>query len=182
MIYEAFLIKSWSSFNTFTVLSGYLILHNRAQIRAQKYSSWTCCCSSAGSRAQKWEKLLLCSRLSCRFPEYLPAFQPLQSFHVAVGGRKVGGAGKEPFCGLPQLWRNLRSYHLTAASNNGKSTGLWVSCKPLHERKITSLHHFSQKPAISIFPQSWNNEFMYQLLNPSSLYSLEGKVPLSLRH
>lgn len=39
-----------------------------------------------------------------------------------------------------------------------------------------------RKPAISIFPQSWNNEFLYRLLNPSSLHSLEGKVPLPLRH
>lgn len=46
------------------------------------------------------------------FPEYLPAFQPPRSFHVAVGGPGGGGVegGKEPFCGWPQLWRNLRSY------------------------------------------------------------------------
>lgn len=91
MIYEEFLIRIWSSVNTFTVWSAYFTLHKHDQM--QKCSSWTCCCSSAGSWALKWEKLLLCSRPSCRFPEYLTAFQPPLSFHFAVGGRGVDGGG-----------------------------------------------------------------------------------------
>lgn len=131
----------------------------------------------------KWEKLLLCSRLSCRFLEYLPAFSTASVLSCRRGrSESRGRGGKEPFCGSPQLWRNFRSYQHAAASNNGKYTGLWASCKLVHVGKITSLRHLSQKPALSIFPQSWNNEFLYRLLNPSSLHSLEGKVPLSLRH
>lgn len=52
------------------------------------------------------------------FLEYLPAFQPPRSFHVAMGGRGGRGGrevGKEPFCGWPQLWRNLRSYQHAGA-------------------------------------------------------------------
>lgn len=180
MIYEAFLIKSWSSFSTFTVLPAYFILHNHAQM--QKYSSWTCCCSSAGSWAQS-ERNSYCA------PDYPVVswntslhFNRLSPFMSPWEVEESGEGGKEPFCGSPQLWRNFRSYQHAAASNNGKYTGLWASCKLVHVGKITSLRHLSQKPALSIFPQSWNNEFLYRLLNPSSLHSLEGKVPLSLRH
>lgn len=114
------------------------------------------------------------------FPEYLPAFQPPRSFHVVVGGR--GGRVEGAF-----LWlASTVAQSQILSARGGLET---MGCRRTRERAASRFMH-GKSPLSVVFPGNLQSEYshsrgimnLYRLLHPSSLHSLEGKVPPSLRH